>query len=194
MVIYLCLKIYFPIDHHCTTSSMKQNCVFFPHGDLEWNHFISHRPANLLGRHTAQLKCSLLFLVGGRGGGGWLNKPLFFWNSTMIMYIIWILNTYALYQQNRTKNKAVSLTYGFLWHNWGRLANAGEDINSEWEVHTLSLNSGEDPCAVNLISKLWRKKNKMRLSGIFSNIILHSIYQMGWLMLVIQRVLEQISR
>ena len=32
MVIYLCLNIFFPIDHHCTTSSMKQNCMLFPHG------------------------------------------------------------------------------------------------------------------------------------------------------------------
>ena len=28
MVIDLYLKIYFPIDHHCTTSSMKQKCVY----------------------------------------------------------------------------------------------------------------------------------------------------------------------
>ena len=34
LVIYLCFKIYFPIDDHCTISPIKQNRVFFLHDAL----------------------------------------------------------------------------------------------------------------------------------------------------------------
>ena len=43
-------KNIFPIDHHCTTSSMKQNCVYFPHGVLVYTKrttFRDYHPINV---------------------------------------------------------------------------------------------------------------------------------------------------